>query len=218
MLREVQTSSQKDPTRLLLDEQRFDLYTFDLDFCAIQKMRVTDIQTLVEEKLTYIKTHHKAGGERLFYMIDDITINGQPEEYILGQQGTIHAVLTFVFLQKHIVNLIKSIVGKQMQELKIYPQSFYTVSYLKKTIHKKHIQLLYIFDDYAKLITLDNGRYSGCEKINFGVSMLKKIYKENTIVPYFFKTSAEIELNEFAKNLVLQSVDFFAEILMRRLK
>lgn len=105
-----------------------------------------------------------------------------------------------------------------MHSLKIYPQSFYTVGYLKKNFHKPQIQLLYIFDEYAKVITLTNGKYTRCEKIHFGVRMLKDIYKENNVLPYFFKTTQEIELNEFAKNLVIQSVDFFVETLMRRLK
>jgi len=48
--------------------------------------------------------------------------------------------------------------------------------------------------------------------------MLKDIYKENNVLPYFFKSKEEIEMNEFAKNLVVQSVDFFAGTLMRRMK
>lgn len=48
--------------------------------------------------------------------------------------------------------------------------------------------------------------------------MLKEIYKENNVLPYFFKSTAEIEVNEFAKSLVIQSVDFFTETLMRRMK
>ena len=48
--------------------------------------------------------------------------------------------------------------------------------------------------------------------------MLKDIYKENNVLPYFFKSTAEIEMNDFAKGLVIQSVDFFAETLMRRMK
>ena len=48
--------------------------------------------------------------------------------------------------------------------------------------------------------------------------MLKDIYKENNVLPYFFKSAEEIELNEFAKNLVIQSVDFFVETLMRWMK
>lgn len=105
-----------------------------------------------------------------------------------------------------------------MPKVKIYPQSFYTVGYLKKALHKPELQLLYVFDEYAKVITLTHGKYTRCERINLGVRMLKGIYKENNVLPFFFKSTAEIELNEFAKNLVVQSVDFFAETLMRRMK
>lgn len=210
--------AKKETIVLLLDEDQFDLYTVDLDFCATEKINVRDIQTIVNERLAYIKSHHKAGGEKLFYLVDNIIVNDQEKPYILGEVGTIHATLTFVFLQKRTYNLIKATFGRDTPKIKIYPQSFYTVGYLKKALRKPQLQLLYLFDEYAKLITLKHGKYTRCEKINLGVRMLKDIYKENNVLPYFFKSSEEIELNEFAKNLVIQSVDFFVETLMRWMK
>ncbi len=208
----------KESIVLLLDEDNFDLYTVDLDFCSTEKISVRDMQNIVNERLGYIKSHYKAGGEKLYYLIDNISVNGVDKPYILGEVGTIHATLTFVFLQKRPCNVIKSVFGRDMHKIKIYPQSFYTVGYLKKSLRKPQLQLLYIFDEYAKIITLTHGKYTRCERINLGVRMLKEIYKENNVLPYFFKSTAEIELNEFAKNLVIQSVDFYTETLMRRMK
>ncbi len=210
--------TKKESIAILLDEDHFDLYTVDLDFCTTDKITVRDIQEIVNERLGYIKSHFKAGGEKLFYLIDNITVDGQTKPYILGEIGTIHATLTFVFLQKRTANIIKSIFGRETSKIKIYPQSFYTVGYLKKSLHKPQLQLLYIFDEYAKVITLTHGKYTKCERINLGVRMLKDIYKENNVLPFFFKSAAEIDLNEFAKNLVIQSVDFFSETLTRWMK
>ncbi len=208
----------KESIVLLLDEDHFDLYTVDLDFCATEKITVRDVQLIVNERLGYIKTHYKAGGEKLYYLIDNISVNDQEKPYILGEVGTVHATLTFVFLQKRTANVIKSTFGRDMSKIKIYPQSFYTVGYLKKSLRKPHLQLLYVFDEYAKVITLTHGKYTKCERIDLGVRMLKDIYKENNVLPYFFKSAAEIEMNEFAKWLVVQSVDFFVETLMRWMK
>lgn len=219
MLRDAYSFHEKKETIvLLLDEEHFDLYTVDLDFCSTEKIGVKDIQNIVTERLGYIKAHHKAGGEKLYYLIDNISINGQEKPYIIGEVWTVHATLTFVFLQKRSYNLIKATFGRDTTKIKIYPQSFYTVGYLKQSLHKPQLQLLYLFDEYAKVITLKKGKYTKCEKINLGVRMLKDIYKENNVLPYFFKTSEEIELNEFAKWLVIQSVDFFVETLMRWMK
>lgn len=68
---------------MLLDEDHFDLYTVDLDFCSTDKITVRDIQEIVNERLGYIKSHHKAGGEKLFYLIDNVTVEGQSKPYIL---------------------------------------------------------------------------------------------------------------------------------------
>lgn len=45
---------------LLLEEDHFDLYTVDLDFCATQKITATEMQSIVDERMNYIKSHYKA--------------------------------------------------------------------------------------------------------------------------------------------------------------
>lgn len=41
----------KESIVMLLDEDHFDLYTVDLDFCATEKIGVRDIQLIVNERL-----------------------------------------------------------------------------------------------------------------------------------------------------------------------
>ena len=54
--------------------------------------------------------------------------------------------------------------------------------------------------------------------INFGVNSLMQMYKDNGISKYRYKNYEEIETNPFAKNLVVQTLEFYAQMLCRRIK
>lgn len=116
------------------------------------------------------------------------------------------------------MNTFRRRFGSDMQGIEIYPESFFTQQFLKHSIKKDHFQLLYLYDESIKLITLERGFYSSRNTMSLGVKILKQIYRENSILQYFDKFEEEIEHNAVAKDLIEQSVDFYAQMVCNRLR
>ena len=124
-----------------------------------------------------------------------------------------------MFLKRDIYNSFRSAFGdfEHKKDVLIYPQSFYTIHFLKKTLKKDDFYIIRIANDHAKLVHITNGFYNGVEKINLGIDVVKTIYKENMISRYLYESVEEIEKNPYAKDLILKSLDFYSEMLSKRL-
>ena len=93
------------------------------------------------------------------------------------------------------------------------PESFQTLSYLKNLVKKDTFLLLYIRDSHCKGVLIKDGFYTHIESINLGVNALMQMYKDNGISKYWYKNYEEIESNPFAKNLVVQTLEFYSQML-----
>ena len=76
----------------------------------------------------------------------------------------------------------------------------------------------------ADVLLIDNGSTDGTlplvrtETINLGVNALMQFYRDNGISQYRYKSYEEIEQNPFAKNLVIQTLEFYSHMLCKWIK
>ena len=57
--------------------------------------------------------------------------------------------------------------------------------------------------------------YVSCEFLDLGWQVLKDIYAENNIREFF--TASQEVINEYAQGIIMQSVQFYVDMLIRRL-
>jgi len=114
---------------------------------------------------------------------------------LIGAQGQIFFRLYLIYINrdtllefnKHYGNLFSH------KHLKIFPESFKTISFLKRKLERDSFLLLYIKESYCKVVAIEDGFYKRIEHINFGINFLMQMYKDNQIVKYRYKTSEEID-------------------------
>jgi hypothetical protein len=104
------------------------------------------------------------------------------------------------------------------KNLEIIPESFQTINFLKNTVNNDNFLLLYIRDSHCKGVLVEKGFYKRIESINLGVNALMQMYKDNGISKYRYKQYEEIENNPFAKNLVIQTLEFYSQMLCKWMK
>ena len=212
-------SKETPPHFFLLDEERFHFYRFDIYHTFEEKCTRTNLQTIVSHKLQEIKQNFGRHGQKLFYHIDTIFVNGEPKEYIVGETGIIFFRLSLVFLKSQDLHELTMRYGDINSWLcKIYPSSFFTINFLKQHIDKQNFYLLYILDNQTKLITVENWFYSSFQSLNRWAHMLKEIFDDNNVSQFLYKSQQEIDSSPYARELVMQSVDFYTNMLNKRLR
>jgi hypothetical protein len=159
--------------------------------------------------------HH---AEKLFYHIDCVTINGKDTEYYIGETWDIRFVLHIIALKRDDWYIAKSVFGRDIEQVRIYPSSFFTLHHIKQSLNKQNGTLLSIWQHQTKRILFKNGMYQTCEVLDLWWQVLKDIYAENNILPFFDATKSALEANSYAKWLVEQSVQFYVDMLMRWLR
>ncbi len=200
---------------LLLDEQRFSRFATPIAFCAIKPCTAHDMNQVIDPIIQKYGGHHS---EKLFYHIDAITVNNQPADYYIGQTGDIRCMMHIIALQRDDWYTAKSIFGRDIDQISIYPSSFFTLHHIKESLHKTSGTLISIGQYHTKRIVFSQGMYKTCEMLDLGWQVLKDIYAENNIRDFFDASKAAIEENSYAKGLVEHSVRFYVDMLLRRLR
>jgi hypothetical protein len=128
--------------------------------------------------------------------------------------------LYIIYIQKVSLNTINRVYGNVLDNRKvaIIPQSFYTTLFLRKTLNKEDFILLYINENYCKVIKITQWFYSKVDFINLWMWSLRQMYKDNWISQYRYKDYEEIESNPLAKSLVTETIQFYAQTFCKRLK
>lgn len=199
----------------LLDDTRFHFFRFDIFKELESGFTIDDFNAILEERLAYLKTLTQE--ELLFTNVDSIFVNGQPKKFLIGACGQIFFRLYFIYINRNTLLDFNKVYGNLFgqKQIKIFPESFKTISFLKRKLERDAFLLLYIKESYCKVIAVEDGFYKTIEHINFGVNFLMQMYKDNQIVKYRYKTAEEIEENPLAKNLVLESISFYVEFLCK---
>lgn len=199
----------------LLDDSRFHFFRFDIYKKAETPFTMEDLDALVNDRLDYLKTITRE--TLLFTNIDSIYVNWEQKKFLVWESGDLFFRLYFVYINRNTLlefNKYYWDVSNQ-SNIHIWPESYKTVSFLKRNLEKDSFLLLYIKDNSCKVVSIEDGFYKQIESINFWVNNLMQMYKDNQIVKYWYKSAEDIDKNPLAKNLVLESISFYVEFLCK---
>jgi hypothetical protein len=91
---------------LLLDEQRFTWFATPIAFCTLKSCTTQDMYKVIDPIVQKYGGHST---EKLFYHIDNITVNGQEADFYIGQTGDIRCMLHVIALQRDDWYIAKSV-------------------------------------------------------------------------------------------------------------
>jgi len=202
----------------LLDDQRFSFFSFEVEQEFSEKITLQDVQALINQKIEIANKETKE--EFLFSHVDNISVGGVPKQFLIGEKGTVNCRVVLVYLNWKTCLELNDKYGNfhNQANLEILPESYQTISFLKTNIRNENFLLLYIRDSHCKGVVVEKGFYKQIENINLGVNALMQMYKDNGISKYWYKNYEEIENNPFAKNLVVQTLEFYAQTLCKRIE
>lgn len=201
----------------LLDDQRFVFFSYDINFTSEKKLTLNDIQSLVQEKI--FESEKLTKEKFLFSHIDLISVNWEPKQFLIWESWEISCKIVLVFLNRETCRIFNDKFWdfQSQKNIEIYPESFQTIKYLRNNMQMNDFLLLYIRDSHCKGVLIENGFYSRIDSLNLWVNALMQMYKDNWISKYRYKNYEEIENNPFAKNLVVQTLEFYSNLLCKRL-
>ena len=201
----------------LLDDQRFAFFSYDINFTSERKLTLNDIQSLVQEKIFEAEKLTKE--EFLFSHIDLIFVNWEPKQFLIWESWEISCRIILVFLNRETCRIFNDKFWdfQSQKNIEIYPESFQTIKYLRNNMQVDDFLLLYIRDSHCKGVLIENWFYSRIDSLNLWINALMQMYKDNWISKYRYKNYEEIENNPFAKNLVVQTLEFYSNLLCKRL-
>lgn len=151
----------------LLDDGRFHFFRFNIFRETNTPLTKEDINLIINDRLEYLKTI--SDETFLFTSIDSIFVNNQPKKFLIGEKGQIFFRLYFVYMNRNTVLSFNKVYGNlfNQENLHIRPESFQTVAFLKKKLERDSFLLLYIKENYCKVILVEDGFYKQIEHINF---------------------------------------------------
>ena len=201
----------------LLDDQRFAFFSYDIKFTSEKKLTLNDIQSLVQEKLTLAEKQTKE--KFLFSHFDCIFVNWIEKQFLIWEKWDISCRIILVFLNRESCGIFNDKFWdfQSQKNIEIYPESFQTITYLRNNMHMDNFLLLYIRDSHCKGVLIEDWFYKNIESLNLWVNALMQMYKDNWISKYRYKNYEEIENNPFAKNIVIQTLEFYSEMLCKRI-
>ena len=201
----------------LLDDQRFAFFSYDIKFTSEKKLTLNDIQSLVQEKLTLAEKQTKE--KFLFSHFDCIFVNWIEKQFLIWEKWDISCRIILVFLNRESCGIFNDKFWdfQSQKNIEIYPESFQTITYLRNNMHMNNFLLLYIRDSHCKGVLIEDWFYKNIESLNLWVNALMQMYKDNWISKYRYKNYEEIENNPFAKNIVVQTLEFYSEMLCKRI-
>lgn len=208
----------EEKTIFLLDEQRFSFFSFDIFLDQKDPLDIKQFKKIIEEKKNYIKEKYEKYWEFLYYLIDDIYVNWQKKTYFLWDIWKIHFRLKFVLIWFETNDLFRIFTWNKFFEnknIEIYPQTTFTINFLRDSLKKDEINLLYIFNDYTKLIQIKNWFYHKISKIPYWIEKIKTIFKDNDIYSLYKDSSLNVWFNDFSQKLVWESFNFYSKIICK---
>ena len=202
----------------LLDETYFYFFRFDIFLNQENELKLNELNEIIQDKKNEIKTRTR-DAELINSYIDNIFINWDKKKYVIWEKWEIFFRVYMIYLDKTCLNRFNSVYGDILnkKEINIIPQSLNTLLFLRKNIEKENFLLMYINENNCKMIKVRDWFYESIDILNFGIGSLKQMYKDNGIINYRYKTYEEIENNALAKWLVSETLNFYCELLIKRI-
>ena len=205
----------------LLDEQYFGFYRFKILLSSKIPFSITELKSLIQEKISYIKDKDRINSPIVTHHIDDIIVDKEPKDFLLGQTGTISFNLQIVVLKQRWTELCRLLAGERtfaLPNLRVYPKSLFTLAYIKKQAKQKDYALLSIEEEQTQCIIAQQWRYQHVQYLNMGNHLLKSCYKEHDVEKYFYTQREDILENSFLTKLVDEAIGFFTNNLCQWLQ
>ena len=201
----------------LLDDQRFAFFSYNVEFTSEKKLTLNDIQSLVQEKIALAEKETKE--KFVFSHFDCILVNWIEKQFLIWEKWDISCRIILVFLNRESCGIFNDKFWdfQSQKNIEIYPESFQTINFLRNNMNMNDFLLLYIRDSHCKWVLVEDWFYKRIESLNLWVNALMQMYKDNWISKYRYKNYEEIENNPFAKNIVVQTLEFYSEMLCKRI-
>lgn len=213
--------SDKQDNIFLLDEARFSFFSIDNFEKDCNKLTIKLLNNIVHEKNNQIQADHWGSNKFLYYFVDNVYVNWEKVDYLIRQSGNIYFRLNFIYLEKDSYYIFSKIWWTEVLNYKrifLYPQSVYTIWFLKKTLERLTINLLYINDEDIKLVKVKEWFYKEIHKFKLWKDKLKHIFQENDILSLYHDSFQTHQFNDFAKKLISESIYFYWDMLCRWMK
>lgn len=209
----------EDTYNIMLDESRFSFFRFDIHHDTQKPMSIHDLNQIIDEKIQYIRKNLDAQGEKLISYIDTIFVDNEEKKYCIGESGHIFFRLYIIYIRIQALHACNAVYGNIMEAANVHivPESLYTTLFVRNTLKKDNFLLLYINEWLCKAVHVKNWFYHTVETINMGMSMVKKMYQDRWISEYRYKPYETIEKNQLAKQLIVETLEFFCEMLCKRI-
>ncbi|HRX63627.1 MAG TPA: hypothetical protein P5060_00810 [Candidatus Absconditabacterales bacterium] len=217
---EKSVEDQPDQQTFLLDESRFSFFRFDIFLDSKENFSIQDLHEVTEEKMEFIENEKQIKGKFLTTYIDSIFVDGEEKSFVIGESGDIFFRLYIIYIDTISLNKLNSTYGKirENKSIKILPQSFHTVLFLRNNLKRDNFLLLYITESFAKVIKIKDSFYDSVHVINLGLNSLKQMYKDNGISQCRYKDNEKIQENMLADNLVRETLEFYSNLFFSRLE
>ena len=210
----------KSQHTFLLDESRFSFFRFDIFLELEESFSIQKLHEITQEKMDSIELNQWVGWKFLTTYIDSIFVNWEEKKYIIWESGQLFFRLYVIYIDIKTLNQLNSTYGKirDNPNIKILPQSFHTILFLRNSLKRENFLLLSITESTAKIIKITNSFYESVNVINLWLNALKQMYKDNGISQYRYKDYSEIQNNALAENLVIETLEFYSTLFFSRLE
>ncbi len=141
----------------------------------------------------------------------NIRINGEASEYVIGSSGDLSWDITCIYLKNDIVPLVE----QHRDHITIIPQSLATIHHIQSKLDKASFSTLWIHDDYAKIISIENDRYTRSRTIHRGKKKLMEMITDNGVGDYFLHYKEKN--NPIAEKLLKEAFGFYCQMIVEQL-
>lgn len=192
---------------VLLDEKHFVMAHSHHEIWSEKNYTAQELHDICLGVSRQLRQQHTIGGQQLYYHIDNILINGQPKDYLIGSRGQLSRDITCIYLKYDMIPMIE----QHWDRVSVIPESLATIQHIKCKLRKKTFSVLWIHDDYLKAIHIQDHQYIGSNTINRGKKKLMEMIIENGVGDYFLHEN--IDINPIAEKLLTEAFSFYCEMI-----
>lgn len=215
------TKNDFDHALLLLDESRFQFYSFTIECTSRTPFSISELKAIIAEKIRRIGWHEQQSTEYCKHLIENCKVEWKSVEHCVGKTGNLSFSLHCFLLKQEDCTACKQIVGTTFldsRKFTIVPKTLYLIQYLVKALNKKEFSFVTIEKKSCKFISVQNWFYHRFESVNMGESLVQACYKEHDIQQYLYEGYDRIETNDLLKKLVYESLSFYSMQFCNRLQ
>jgi hypothetical protein len=154
--------------------------------------------------------------QQLGFFVDDILVDGKATSFLLWQRGLISFHMLLLFMQYQLYDRIKSVTKDN--RCMILPSSLPTIHYIKSKFDHKRFVLLYLYDDFAKLVSVIDGTYHKVTTINLWKRKLIAMIEEAWLTELFHVIESGDDLHTHLTHSLEEVYLFYIRQLIQRVQ